>query len=171
MHFFSALFLGVSMAAITGCGQSPAPASPQESVSGSRNGQTDVPTPSSVAVLIADDDPLPETVPGPQEVEIERGQRLYQRQCGACHSLDQNRVGPRHRGVVGRAAGSISDFRYSAALQKLDLVWTVDALEDWLANPSAVAPGTAMGFRLRKREDRAAIIAYLATQSIPNTNP
>ena len=86
-------------------------------------------------------------------------------QCGACHSLDQNRVGPRHRGIVGRKAGSVPDFRYSPALQKLDLVWNADTLDTWLQNPSAVAPGTSMGFRVRKPEDRAAIVSFLESMN------
>ena len=38
----------------------------------------------------------------------EQGQRLYVNRCGACHSLDANRVGPRHRGVFGRRASIIA---------------------------------------------------------------
>lgn len=95
----------------------------------------------------------------------ERGKKLYMAQCGACHSLDQNRVGPRHRGIVGRRAGSVPDFRYSPALQKLDLVWNADTLDTWLQNPSAVAPGTSMGFRVRKPEDRDAIISFLESMN------
>jgi len=34
------------------------------------------------------------------------GQELYESRCGGCHSLDANRVGPAHRGVYGRKAGS-----------------------------------------------------------------
>ncbi|MEH6411241.1 MAG: c-type cytochrome [Hyphomonas sp.] len=97
--------------------------------------------------------------------DAERGRKLYMAQCGACHSLDQNRVGPRHRGIVGRKAGSVPDFRYSPALQKLDLVWNADTLDTWLQNPSAVAPGTSMGFRVRKPEDRAAIVSFLESMN------
>jgi cytochrome c len=57
----------------------------------------------------------------------------------------------------------VPDFRYSPALQKLDLVWTAETLDTWLENPSAVAKGTSMGFRVRKPEDRAAIISFLET--------
>ena len=35
-----------------------------------------------------------------------RGAELYDARCGACHSLEANRVGPAHRGVYGRKAGS-----------------------------------------------------------------
>ena len=45
-----------------------------------------------------------------------RGKALYQA-CAACHSIDENDVGPKHRGVVGRRAGSVDDYPYSAALK------------------------------------------------------
>ena len=38
-----------------------------------------------------------------------RGEQLYESRCMACHSLDANRVGPMHRGVYGRKAGSVPD--------------------------------------------------------------
>lgn len=96
---------------------------------------------------------------------IERGERLYQRRCGACHSLDANRVGPKHRGVYGRAAGSVPDFRYSNALRELNIIWDDDTLDSWLENPPAFAPGTAMGVRLADPGEREAIIAYLKSLS------
>ena len=40
-----------------------------------------------------------------------RGQELYESRCGGCHSLDANRVGPAHRGVCGRKAGSAPNFQ------------------------------------------------------------
>lgn len=99
---------------------------------------------------------------------ISRGKLLYNRRCTACHSLDQNRIGPRHRDVYGRAAGSVSGFRYSKTLQELDIVWTEETLDPWLASPTTFAPGTRMGFRLKKPEERMAIIAYLKSLVTPN---
>ncbi|WP_109354744.1 cytochrome c family protein [Sphingorhabdus sp. EL138] len=93
------------------------------------------------------------------------GKKLYQAKCGACHSLDKNRVGPRHRNIVGKRAGTVSGFRYSNALKKSKLTWTAKNLDAWLANPSKLAPGTSMGFRLTKADERSAIIAYLKSVS------
>jgi cytochrome c len=90
-----------------------------------------------------------------------RGERLYAARCGACHSLDANRIGPRHRGVVGRRAASLSDFNYSPALRRLDTTWDAASLDRWLTNPAAMAPGTAMGIRVAAAQERADIIAYL----------
>ena len=50
------------------------------------------------------------------------GERIY-RQCMACHTLDKNAIGPKHRDVFGRKAGSVADFDYSAALKGSSIVW------------------------------------------------
>lgn len=96
------------------------------------------------------------------------GEALYQAKCGGCHALDENRVGPRHRGVVGRRIASLSDFNYSPAIKKLDGVWTRDGLDKWLQGPQKVAPGTKMYFSVPNPNDRNAIIAYLASQTLPS---
>lgn len=90
------------------------------------------------------------------------GQALYEAKCGGCHSLDENRVGPRHRGVVGREIASVPGYDYSAALRSLKGPWTVSRLDAWLQNPQAVAPGTKMYLSVTDADDRKNIIAYLA---------
>jgi cytochrome c len=96
------------------------------------------------------------------------GEAFYQAKCGGCHALDENRVGPRHRGVVGRRIASLTDFDYSSAIKKLDGVWTPARLDKWLQGPQNVAPGTKMYFSVPDPSDRNAIIAYLATQTLPS---
>jgi cytochrome c len=91
-----------------------------------------------------------------------RGKELYQG-CSACHSIDDNDLGPKHRGVVGRHAGSIADYSYSPALKSSGLTWDPATLDKWLTNPSALVPGTKMFFRLDAAQDRADVISYLAT--------
>lgn len=93
--------------------------------------------------------------------DAERGAALYESRCGGCHSPDGDRVGPRHRGVVGRSAGSLEGFRYSPALAESGIVWTPDTLDRWLAAPRSLVPGTRMTFSVRDAGDRADIIAYL----------
>jgi cytochrome c len=88
------------------------------------------------------------------------GKALYQG-CQACHSIDDNDLGPRHRGVVGRRAGSIQDYAYSAALKNSGLTWDEATLDRWLTNPSALVPGTRMFFKIDDAQARADIIAYL----------
>ena len=92
-----------------------------------------------------------------------RGKTLYQA-CQACHSIDENDLGPKHRGVVGRPAGSIADYVYSAALKSSGLTWDEATLDRWLTNPSALVPGTKMFFQVADAQNRADIIAYLKEQ-------
>jgi cytochrome c len=89
-----------------------------------------------------------------------RGQALYQG-CAACHSVDDNDLGPRHRGVVGRHAGSVADYSYSPALRNSGLIWDEATLDRWLTNPSELVPGTKMFFKIDDAQSRADVIAYL----------
>jgi cytochrome c len=89
-----------------------------------------------------------------------RGKTLYQG-CESCHSIDANDVGPKHRGVVGRRAGSLKDYSYSAALKNSGLTWDDANLDRWLSNPSALVPGTKMFFKIDDAQKRADIITYL----------
>lgn len=91
------------------------------------------------------------------------GRSLYQA-CSGCHSLDDNDVGPRHRGVVGRKAGAVPGYSYSPALKGSGLVWTPERLDKWLTNPQALVPGAKMFFSVASAQNRADIIAYLAQQ-------
>ena len=93
------------------------------------------------------------------------GQELYESRCGGCHSLDSNRVGPAHRGVFGRKAGTAPGFSYSPAVKNSGVVWEEKTLNAWLTDPQALIPGQRMNFRVATAEDRADIIAYLRQQS------
>lgn len=87
-----------------------------------------------------------------------RGKGLYQA-CAGCHSIDDNDLGPRHRGVVGRHAGSVQDYAYSTALKNSGLTWDDTMLDRWLTNPSALVPGTKMYLKIDDAQTRADIIA------------
>lgn len=93
----------------------------------------------------------------------ERGKMLYEARCTACHSVDENRVGPMHRGVVGRMAGVVPGYDYSLALAHAHFIWTRAKLMQWLKDPSALVPGTKMNYSVPDAQDRADIVAYLAT--------
>jgi cytochrome c len=92
--------------------------------------------------------------------DADRGEQIYEA-CQDCHSLDKNDVGPRHRGVFGRKAGSLPDYDYSDALKSANIIWNEETLDKWLTNPQAVAPGAKMVFHLENAQDRADVIAYL----------
>lgn len=85
--------------------------------------------------------------------------------CKACHKLDgTNATGPHLDGVVGRDVGTVADFGYSDAILGLGGAWDAEALNGYLENPKAYAPGNKMSFAgLKKETDRANLIAYLAS--------
>jgi cytochrome c len=89
-----------------------------------------------------------------------RGEQIYQ-SCQDCHSLDENEVGPKHRGVFGRAAGTVPGYNYSPALKNSKIVWNEVTLDQWLTDPQAFVPGSKMAFRLSSAKDRADVIEYL----------
>jgi cytochrome c len=99
--------------------------------------------------------------------EVAEGKMLYESKCGGCHSLEMNRVGPKHRGVVGRKVASVPDYDYSPAVKKLGGVWTPERIDRWLQGPQAMAPGAKMYFQVSDPAQRKAIIAYLAANSPP----
>jgi cytochrome c len=94
-----------------------------------------------------------------------RGAAIYER-CGACHSLDRDRTGPRHCGLFGRKAGSVPGFHYSRAMKQSNIVWTPETLDKFLENPRKDVPGTAMTYAgIKDPKERADVIAYLAKAS------
>jgi cytochrome c len=98
-----------------------------------------------------------------------RGKLLYETQCGACHSIDHNLIGPAHKGVYGRKAGSVADYSYSDAVKSANVVWSERTLDLWLSDPEKLIPGQAMNFSVSSAQERADIIAYLKKESAPLT--
>ena len=94
-----------------------------------------------------------------------RGQTLYQSRCATCHSLDYNGVGPAHRNVYGRKAGSAPNYDYSPAVRASGLVWSEATLRQWLTNPESLIPGQKMGYSVPDAQDREDLIEYLKQQS------
>jgi cytochrome c len=97
--------------------------------------------------------------------DADAGRLLYESRCIACHSVDENRVGPAHRGVYGRKAGLAADYDYSPALKKSKIIWTEPTLDRWLQNPERLVAGQKMGYSVMNLQDRLDLIAYLKTLS------
>ena len=93
------------------------------------------------------------------------GHELFAERCSECHALDSNKIGPMLGGVVGRRAGSVPGYDYSAALQKAGLTWSTEKLEQWLDNPRAFIPGAKMPIRVLDAPSRKDIVAYLQKAS------
>jgi len=100
----------------------------------------------------------------PLRGDAARGEKIYER-CMACHSLDRDRTGPRHEGVVGRRVGSIPGFNYSPAMKKAGkagMVWDEATLDKFLENPPKFMPGTRMTYAgIKNPQERADLIAFL----------
>ena len=103
--------------------------------------------------------------------EVDRialGEEAFQ-QCTGCHNAEPggpNMAGPNLHGIVGKAAGSNPDYPYSDAMASSGLAWDVPTLDRFLANPAAYVDGTSMvAGAVRDGEERAAIVAYLASTS------
>jgi cytochrome c len=91
------------------------------------------------------------------------GQKIFNMQCGICHSATEGRngLGP---SVVGRRAGSVSDFNYTADHKKLGITWNTATLNKYLTNPRARVPETSMIYPgLKDNAQRADLVAYLAS--------
>jgi len=90
-----------------------------------------------------------------------RGEAIYQR-CLACHSLEHDRVGPRHCGLFGRRAGTLPGYAYSPAMKKHGVTWNEETLDHFLENPLKTVPATKMGYSgVKNPQERADLIAYL----------
>lgn len=99
----------------------------------------------------------------PVSGDVQRGAALYQARCTACHAVDSNKTGPAHRGVMGRRIGSLPGYKYSDELAASRLRWTPQTLNVWLEDPEELVRGQRMGFQVDSAQERADLIAYLAT--------
>jgi len=105
------------------------------------------------------------SLPAHSAGDAARGATVYESLCSGCHSLTENRVGPAHRGVFGRKAGSARDYGYSSALTSSTVVWSEETLDRWLTNPEKFIPGQKMSVSVANEADRRDVIAYLRAQS------
>ncbi len=98
---------------------------------------------------------------------VEAGQVIAQRNCGACHTFNEggrNGIGPNLYGIIGAPHAHAEGFNYSAAIRSKEGPWTYEDMNAWLFKPSDYAPGTRMAYAgLRNTGQRADLIAYLRT--------
>ena len=92
------------------------------------------------------------------------GKKIFKK-CVACHSIAKgggNKIGPALWGVLGRQAGSISDYKYSKAMLAYGKSWSFEEINGFLIKPKDWIKGTKMSFAgLKNANDRAAIILYM----------
>ncbi len=87
--------------------------------------------------------------------------------CKTCHAIEAgvNKIGPSLHAVVGRKAGTIAGYTYSAANKNSGITWTEEKLFQYLEGPQRIVPGTKMTFAgwPADPQKRADVIAYLKT--------
>ncbi|HTN13925.1 MAG TPA: c-type cytochrome [Sphingomonadaceae bacterium] len=98
--------------------------------------------------------------------DADAGGDVFDSYCSDCHSVSPkgtNKKGPSLYRIIGRKAGAIPGFSYSAQMKASGIAWTPDKIAAYLANPKAIVPNGIMKFKgLPKPADRANVIAYLA---------
>jgi cytochrome c len=93
------------------------------------------------------------------------GKRVFAK-CALCHTAEpgKNKIGPSLFNVIGRAAASAPGYSYSTAMSGLNRTWDTATLNEYLASPKALVPGTKMTFPgIPDKQDRDDVIAYLST--------
>lgn len=96
----------------------------------------------------------------------DRGAEVF-RACIACHTLgaeQANRAGPTLSGIFGRRIATAPGYRFSEALKRLDIVWTLETVAKLFeVGPATYTPGTKMPEqRIGSEADRAALVEFLA---------
>jgi glucose/arabinose dehydrogenase/cytochrome c2 len=106
--------------------------------------------------------------------DAERGNQFFQTSCALCHSDSLGpgntvviKQGPTLIGVMGRNAGTSPHFSFTQALKDSGLVWNAETLDHYLTDPTTAVPGTTMSVTVSDATDRADVIAYLATLTVP----
>jgi len=83
--------------------------------------------------------------PPASAADAAHGKQLFAA-CIACHSETPDAQGPSLKGVAGRKAAALEDFRYSAAMKRSEIVWDAANLRDYLRDPQAKVKGNHMPF-------------------------
>jgi cytochrome c len=101
-----------------------------------------------------------------QAADAAKGKTVFQR-CAICHRVEKdggNGLGPNLFGIVGRKAGSVAGFNYSAAMKNSGITWSADKIDAYIEHPAAVVPANRMAFAgITDAGQRGDVVAYLAT--------
>ncbi|MCO5091761.1 cytochrome c family protein [Bosea sp. (in: a-proteobacteria)] len=85
--------------------------------------------------------------------------------CKACHQIGANAknvVGPVMNGIIGRKAGTVEGYSYSAANKNSGLTWDEATFAEYIKDPKAKIPGTKMLYVGLKDEQKIKdLIAFL----------
>jgi cytochrome c len=110
--------------------------------------------------------PLAAQAQAPAAGDAARGATLFKQRCGVCHSVvvdTATRPAPTMKAISGRKAGVVPNFRYSPAMKNSNITWDKAKLDQYLAAPAKMLPGTFMMIAVANPKDRGDIVAYLDT--------
>jgi cytochrome c len=97
--------------------------------------------------------------------DVEAGKTAFKK-CALCHTTEtgKNKIGPSLFGIVGRKSATVENFNYSEGMKKFDHTWDEETLDEYLADPRGMVPGTKMIFPgIKEKTERDDVIAYLET--------
>jgi cytochrome c len=101
-----------------------------------------------------------------QADDSKEGAAVFQR-CAICHANTKGapaKIGPNLFGIVGRKAGTMPDFSYSAAMKNSGITWTPDKLMAYVQHPQQIVPGNRMAFAgITSQKDAHELVEYLET--------
>ena len=99
--------------------------------------------------------------------DAEAGGKLFTKTCGGCHSIGEGArggFGPDLNGIIGRPAGTTTDYQYSDAMKNSGVVWTRETLAAYIENPKKVVSGTRMIFwGISDQQKIENLLTYLET--------
>jgi len=85
--------------------------------------------------------------------------------CKTCRQIGEtakNSVGPVLNGVIGRKAGSVPGYSYSAANKDSGITWAEATFREYIKDPKAKIPGTKMIYAGLKDEQKTNdLVAFL----------
>ena len=96
--------------------------------------------------------------------DAEAGEKVFA-VCKACHQVGEtakNGVGPLLNGIIGRKAGTVAGYSYTAANKDSCITWDEATFREYIKDPKAKIPGTKMSYAGLKDEQRTSdLFAFL----------
>ncbi|MFM2301816.1 MAG: hypothetical protein RLZZ84_1552 [Pseudomonadota bacterium] len=98
---------------------------------------------------------------------VAAGRQAFAATCAGCHAVTANArpgAGPTLYGVIGRKAGTLPGYAYSKVMTASGIIWNPREIDQFLTNPAARVPGTAMtAGAVASPATRHSIAEYLQT--------
>lgn len=106
---------------------------------------------------------------GTAAADTGEGKLAFNNACRTCHSVREgdHRLGPSLHGIVGRKAGTIDGYGFSAAMKQSGITWDAVTLDKFIAAPDQVVTGNNMKpfGGIHDAGQRDEIVAYLKSIS------